>query len=152
MVQDPRIPFGDLDRMMRQMEQLLNRVTGSKMQLSTYSPGCWTPQIDVTETGGEIVVLAEIPGLDESSLELVVDNRVLSIRGERVNPRREQDRLYHQLEIPFGRFERAVELPAPVDADRAEATYDRGLLMIALPKAPQAYPSKVYVKSSGSAP
>ena len=94
----------------------------------------WKPNCDVYETADEIVVLAEISGVSVEDTEIILDGNNLVLRGirqERVSSHREN---YHQMEINFGPFERALVLPALANADKASATYEDGFLEIRMPK------------------
>ena len=93
----------------------------------------WSPPTDLYETNEGFVVRVEIGGMKEDDFEVAVENSILIISGQRsdLNERR----AYHQMEIRFGKFEIAVEIPVPVDADRSVAEYKDGFLLIHLPKA-----------------
>lgn len=96
------------------------------------------PQLDCysTESPAEVTVIMEIPGIEPSRLNIVADGRRLRISGERERPRRD-GQTYFRSEIAYGPFERELELGANVDVDAAAATYERGLLTIRMPIAPQ---------------
>ncbi len=93
------------------------------------------PPIDLSETDSEIVVRAAVPGLKPEDLEVSVDDGLLTIRGETREEKKEEGARYYYRELRWGRFERSVRLPAPVDAGRAEAKLEHGILTIRLPKA-----------------
>ena len=92
-----------------------------------------------------IFVEAEMPGLSDSDLEVTVHNEMLSIRGER---KPEGGRRYLYNGRSYGRFERAISLPEPVQADGVCATLTNGVLHIALPKSPEARPKRIAIQSS----
>jgi HSP20 family protein len=98
----------------------------------------WTPSVDLYETDDSLVVLLELAGVDADKTEVQAEPSLLTIRGVRRERHvaRDEDapRTYHALEIPYGRFERSVRLPAGIDTDAAAATYRDGLLEIRLPK------------------
>ena len=95
--------------------------------------GIWSPPTDLFETADEFVVTVEIAGMRESDFEVVLDNGVLLVTGQR--PDITQPRAYHQMEIHFGKFSSAVGLPGPVDLDKSQAEYKNGFLVVRLPKA-----------------
>jgi len=100
-------------------------------------PASWTPPVDVWETEQEVVVAADVAGIDERHLEVRFEGRELVIRGQRPDPgeRADAERLkQHQMELTYGRFERTIALPVPVDGDHIVASYKNGLLTIACPK------------------
>lgn len=95
--------------------------------------GVWSPPTDLFETPDEYVVSVEIAGMRDSDFDVMYENGVLVITGQR--PDRTERRAYHQMEIHFGTFSSAVSLPGPVDLDRSQAEYKNGFLVVRLPKA-----------------
>ena len=93
----------------------------------------WSPPTDVYETEENFVVRVEVAGMKDADFEVAIENKVLMISGNRseVNERR----AYHQMEIRFGKFEIAVEIPVPVEIEKSIAEYKDGFLMALLPKA-----------------
>ena len=96
-------------------------------------PHAWQPPTDLFETDEALVLRSEIAGMNEGDFSIQLEGRSLSIRGVRPDP--PERRAYHQMEIRFGEFFVEVELPAPILADKIEATYQGGFLRIVLPKA-----------------
>jgi HSP20 family protein len=98
----------------------------------------WTPAMDMYETAEAVVISLDLAGVDASQTEVHAEPHLLVVRGmrrERHAPGdAEEHRSYHALEIPYGRFERSVHLPAGLDTAAAQANYRDGLLQIALPK------------------
>jgi HSP20 family protein len=92
----------------------------------------WSPPTDLYETNESFVVRVEIAGMKEDDFEVAVENNVLMISGHRADLN--ERRAYHQMEIRFGKFEIAVEIPVPVNADGTVAEYRDGFLLIQLPK------------------
>jgi HSP20 family protein len=92
----------------------------------------WSPPTDIYETEHGYVIKVEIAGMSEDDFEVIVEDNILMISGNR--PDSPERRAYHQMEIQFGKFEIAVELPAPVDVENASAQYKDGFLTIQLPK------------------
>jgi len=97
-----------------------------------------TPHMDVTETDKEIVVEAELPGIDEKDVSLSLQDGVLTIRGEKKHERDEEKENYRMMERRYGSFQRSVQLPDTVDEDKIEATFNNGVLRVSLPKRPEA--------------
>jgi HSP20 family protein len=94
--------------------------------------GIWSPPTDVYETEASYVIKVEIAGMRDEDFDVAFENNILMISGYRsdLNERR----AYHQMEIRFGRFEIAVEIPVPVNMEKASAEYKDGFLMIVFPK------------------
>jgi HSP20 family protein len=92
----------------------------------------WSPPTDVYETDASFVVRVEVAGLSSSDFKINAEDNFLVISGIRgESPER---RVYHQMEIRFGEFSTAVELPPGVDVTKAEADYSDGFLTVVLPK------------------
>ena len=93
----------------------------------------WAPPTDIYETEENFVVRIEMAGMRDEDFEVAVENNMLMISGNR--PDLNERRAYHQMEIRFGKFEVAIEIPVPVVIDRATAEYKDGFLRMQLPKA-----------------
>lgn len=96
----------------------------------------WRPNIDIYESAEEIIVLAEMAGLNKDQLHIEVDRKKIKIAGIRKAIQLLQDARYCQAEIPHGYFERNIALPAPVDSQSAVASYADGILMVRMNKLP----------------
>ena len=97
-----------------------------------------TPHMDVRETDKEIVVEAELPGIDEKDISLDLKDGVLTIRGEKKHEYDEKKENYRVMERRYGSFQRSLMLPDTVDQDKVEANFDNGVLKIKVPKRPEA--------------
>jgi HSP20 family protein len=96
------------------------------------------PQIDVKETDKEIVVEADLPGIDEKDVSLALQDGVLTIRGEKKHEYDEEKENYRVMERRYGSFQRSVRLRDTVDEDKVEASFNNGVLKVSLPKRPEA--------------
>ena len=103
------------------------------------------PAADMSEDQKEIVVHAEIPGLNIKEIDVSLNGRVLTIQGERKQEREEKDKNYHRIERKYGSFSRSFELPADVDRDKVRATYKDGILTLSLPKTKEQSVKKIEV-------
>jgi len=123
--------FRDFDRMRREMDELFGDVLDRRM--GRRSSG-FSPAVDVYYCGDppKAVVVADLAGIDPGDVTLEIRGRELVLAGNRSAPE-EDGRLYQQLEIPFGPFQRVVALGADVDADQARAMYEDGFLRVTLP-------------------
>ena len=95
------------------------------------------PSLDVKETEQEIVVEAELPGLEEKDISLTMQNGVLTIQGEKRLEYDEEKENYHVMERRYGSFQRSLRLPDMVDEGKVEARFDNGVLKVTLPKRPE---------------
>jgi HSP20 family protein len=100
--------------------------------------GAIAPRVDVSETDSEYEVTAELPGLEDKDVEVLLNDNVLTIRGEKKFEREEKRKDYHLSERSFGSFRRSVPLPAEVQEDKVEARFKNGVLTVRLPKSQQA--------------
>ncbi|MDB5395867.1 MAG: heat shock protein Hsp20 [Rhodospirillales bacterium] len=94
------------------------------------------PRIEVSETGSELTVEAELPGLDEKDVEVLLNQGTLVIRGEKKSV--SEDKSRHLSERFYGRFERQIPLPVDVEEDKTVATFKKGVLNVILPKSREA--------------
>ncbi len=117
-----------------EIERLLDYFGKSKPPIVHFAPRVWEPAIDIYETEEDVVVLVELAGVKQDEIEIVVDGNTLVIRGERKEAQLRSKRIYYQMEIHKGPFERSILLPATVDPDKTKASYEDGLLEIVLPK------------------
>ena len=92
----------------------------------------WSPPTDVYETEANYVIKVEAAGMRDEDLEVAFENNILRISGHRADSN--ERRAYHQMEIRFGRFELAVEIPPTLNMEKATAEYKDGFLLIVLPK------------------
>jgi len=105
-----------------------------------------SPSLDVSETKNEIVVKAEIPGIDPKDIDLSLADGVLTIKGEKKQEKEEKDENFHLAERSYGSFARTVRLPREVKSDKIGATYKNGLLTITLPKSEETKRKEIKIK------
>jgi len=110
--------------------------------------GDWMPSVDMAESEKEILVRAEIPGMDGNDIDISINGRVLTIKGERKQEKEEKGKNYHFTECRYGTFSRSFELPADVDIEKIKAGYKEGVLKINLPKTKQQSVKKIEVKTT----
>jgi len=103
----------------------------------------WSPQMDIYEGPEDIIVIAEVAGVDKDSLDVEINNRAVRISGMRPEPPRVAETTYRLAEIQYGRFERILYLPEPIDTGKVSSTYANGFLMIRLTKTPTSKPRSI---------
>jgi len=96
----------------------------------------FVPRMDVSDTDKEIMITAELAGIDEKDVDITLQDDVLTIRGEKKVQRDENEKSYHLVERSSGTFSRSIALPAEIEQDKIEATFKKGVLTIRLPKQP----------------
>jgi HSP20 family protein len=105
--------------------------------------------IDMAETEGEIEVTASLPGVRPDDVEVTVANGVLSIRAHTQQEEETRERSFYRREIRQGTLHRNIALPMDVEAERAEATFENGVLHLRLPKAESQKPKRIHVRGQG---
>ena len=105
----------------------------------------WAPAVDMYETKDALVVTAELPGLNEKDIHLSITGDMLSIRGERQWNQEVKQESYYRGERWYGKFERTLPLPMPVQADKVTASYRDGVLTIKLPKVEEIKPKEIKI-------
>ena len=125
--------FADFARMRREMDQVMGDTWSRTRYLTRRSSG-FSPNVDVYYCGDpqRAIVKVDLAGVELGKVGIEVSGRHLAITGER-QVQESEGRVYQQIEIPSGPFRRVVELQVEVDADRASATYEEGILRIDLP-------------------
>jgi HSP20 family protein len=131
-----KIRFGnDLDELTSKLERTLEDMLGMSPSF-TLSERAWRPPMDMYETPEEVVILAEIGGVDKEDLEVEISSKAVRIQGRRVAPTSGPNYTYRLAEIQYGRFERILFLPSPINPDKVTAASKNGFLEIRLVKRP----------------
>ncbi|HEV8601862.1 MAG TPA: Hsp20/alpha crystallin family protein [Gaiellaceae bacterium] len=144
------MPSDPIDRLRDEMEELFADLW--QMPRFTRRRGGFRPQIDCyrTERPASLTIVVELAGVDPSKIQLYADERTLVISGERRRPRC-AGRVYQQMEVDYGRFQRQVALGEDVDVAGSKATYRRGVLTIVLPLAAKpAKPERMTIPVRGA--
>lgn len=106
----------------------------------------WTPAVEISEIDGEFQMMAELPGVKKEDVKITLENRVLTIAGERKQRWEKEGRKIHRLERSYGRFARSFILPDLVDDAKVWAEFKDGVFHLHLPKSEQANPKAIDVK------
>jgi len=112
----------------------------------TLAERTWKPPMDMNDTPEEVVIVAEIPGVDKDDLEVEISSKAVRIQGNRFARHCSGDATYRLAEIQYGRFERVLFLPAPIDPEVVSAAYQNGLLEIRLAKLPTEKTHKIPIQ------
>ncbi len=110
--------------------------------------GAWAPAVDIFEKGDDLIIRAEIPGVDKDNVDISVRNNSLILRGERKREEEIKDDNSYRLERSYGKFVRSFSLPRTVDSSRISAKFKNGVLDIVLPKAEEAKPKKIEIATA----
>ena len=137
----------EVERFRREIDRLFDDFfTGSPFR--SFERGDWMPAVDMSENKEEIVVHAEIPGMDAKDIDISLNGRVLTMKGERKQEQEEKEKNYHRIERRYGSFTRSFELPADVDGNKVKAAYKDGVLTLNLPKTKEQSVKKIEIKTS----
>jgi HSP20 family protein len=112
----------------------------------------WVPAMDLVETEDRYVLRADLPGLSEGDINIEVENNVLTVSGERKSEHQDEGEGYYRVERAFGTFSRSLTLPEGVDPDAVEASFDKGVLEVRIPKPEETKPRRVEVSVGGGKP
>lgn len=128
----------NIERIQHEMEDLFHAMVSGgqpiRVRVSSGPLPAWRPPLEVYETESSLMVITEIAGLTDDQFEVIVDDAVLTIRGERLPARCDDRKIVHEMGIRYGTFAADVYLPFSVDHDAVTATYDHGFLRIELPR------------------
>jgi HSP20 family protein len=144
-----RDPFGEL----RSFQEDFNRAFGSALPRlfgeEGLTGGRWAPSVDIHESENEIVLEADLPGLKLGDFEVSVENRVLTLKGERKFEKKSEADNYHRVERSYGSFTRTFTLPSTINVDAVGADFRDGVLRVTLPKKEEVKARQIQVKVAG---
>ena len=151
----PSQPYRELEEIGRHFEDVFGRpfLPGLRRRFPSEEI-VWSPAIDVLEKEDKFLVKVELPGVKEEDVNVSVAGSMLTIEGEKKTESEVKKKGYYYSETSYGSFSRSITIPSTVDASKIEANYDKGVLEITLPKAPEVKPKKITVaakKKEGAA-
>lgn len=142
-------PWRDLAGMQERMNRLFGELYGRRSDEDIFNRGEWMPPVDIYQTGDkELVLKIELPGLKREEIDLRVEDKTLTIRGERKRESEVKEEQYHRVERSYGSFSRSFALPGTVDTEKVHAEYRNGVLTIQLPTRDEAKPRQIQVQVS----
>src|SRR4030042_3038458 len=136
-------PFGNVRVLHRHMDRLF----GPRSR--AWEPAELGFALDVYENDDALVVKGALPGVRPDEVDISVTDGVLTIKGETKSEEETKDGSYHRRELRYGAFARSVALPTLVDHDKAEATFENGILTVSLPKAEEGKPKSIKIAAHG---
>ena len=142
-------PFRDMSILQNQMNRLFESTLHS-WPGDTEGTVAWAPAADIYETDNDLVLEADLPGIDPKQIDIRVENNVLMVRGERSFEQKVNKENFHRVERSYGVFSRSFNLSTAVDPDKIRATYKNGVLNITLPKAEQAKPRRIQIAATAA--
>ncbi len=137
--------YGGLGSALSEIDRLWNRFFRQPPSMGTFTEEL-SPSVDISETKNQLVIKAEMPGLDAKDVNVSISGDLLTIRAEKKKEEEEKDEHHHYMERYYGSFQRSFQLPINVKTDKMEATFDKGILKIALPKTEEAKKKEIEIK------
>lgn len=128
------MPMPTFDELEARMQRMLE---GNLFAESFAQPLGFLPATDVSETKDLVTLAIELPGLEKKDLDIDIEDGVLTVRGEKLEEKKEDDKKYHLVERTYGSFQRAFALPRTVDTTKITAEFEKGVLKVLLPKTPE---------------
>ncbi|MBN1930795.1 MAG: Hsp20/alpha crystallin family protein [Desulfobacterales bacterium] len=142
----PWRPFGDeLTSFRKEIDKLWNRFLGETPFARTFAEE-WLPSVDISEDKNSYLVKAELPGMDAKDVDVSLSGDLLTIKGEKKKETEEKDENRYRSERYYGSFQRVFRLPSGVKSDKVEASFDKGILKITLPKLEEAKKKEIEIK------
>lgn len=138
-------PFMDLITIREKMNPLFEEAVISRGEEKDLVSSSWTPTVDIFETENELVLSAEVPGINEKDIEIKIEDNTLTLRGERKFENETKEENYHRIERAYGSFFRSFSLPLSINQDIIKAEHLNGVLKIIMPKKPELKPRKVKI-------
>ena len=139
----------EMSILQRQMNRLFDEAT-QNWNGDANTPNGWSPETDIYETETDLVLQADLPGFNAKDIDIVVENNVLTIRGERQFEAKVQPEGLHRMERSYGKFSRSFTLPASVNAQKIQANYKNGVLSVTLAKAEHARPKRIQIAATAA--
>jgi HSP20 family protein len=138
-------PFRNLADIQGEVNRVLDTFVGRPMAATMGQGRTWMPAVDMHETNDNLVLEVELPGVREKDLTVSITGDLLTIRGERRWEDESKDQKFLHVERVHGQFERLIQLPLAVQADKVKAVYRDGMLEITLPKAEELKPREIKI-------
>jgi len=142
-------PFRDMSMLQNQMNRLFEDALHT-WPAESDGTTAWAPAADIYETENDLVLQADLPGIDPKQIDVRVENNVLTIRGERRFEPKVERESFHRIERSYGTFSRSFTLSTAVNPEKIQANYKNGVLSITLPKAEQAKPKRIQISATAA--
>jgi HSP20 family protein len=127
-------PFQEIETLRRQMDQMFDEVMGSERQSAT----SWQPAIELQDTEENLLLRVAIPGVDGKDIDVHITREAVAISGEHRFNQKTQEQGFFRSEFRYGKFQRVIPLPVPIQNEQAHAEFKNGILTLTLPKVTEA--------------
>lgn len=131
---------GDLNDLRRRMNRVFEDSDNGES-----APRTWAPAVDVLESKTEIVLEAELPGMNKEDIDIQLTGETLTLRGERKLEPAQRGEHFHRVERQYGPWQRTFQVEVPIDTTRVEANYENGILTLRLPKQEAVKPRQIEI-------
>jgi HSP20 family protein len=138
-------PFRELSSLQDRINRVFRESYSPEGRDESLTTSSFAPAVDVYEDEHNVMLKIEVPGIDEKDIDVQLENNTLTVHGERKIEKEEKEENYRRVERQYGSFTRTFTLPTTVDSEKVSATYDKGVLKIALPKKAEAKPKQIKV-------
>lgn len=138
-------PLGDIMMLQDRINRAFDSALAHPAQEEETVTGAWAPPVDIYETGENLILKAELAGINQKELDLRIENNTLTLKGERKLNNEVKREQYHRMERPYGPFTRSFTLPSFVDAEKISAEYKDGILTVVLPKREETRPKQISI-------
>src|SRR5713226_3301436 len=143
-------PFRDLRTLQEEVNRLFSGNMARAFDGEGIARGSWSPNVDIYENKDQIVLEAELPGMNREDFDVSVENNIVTLRGERHFEKKDETDNYHRVERAYGSFTRSFTLPNTVSSEGATADYRNGVLRVTLPKREETKARRIEIKSEGA--
>src|SRR5205814_6995932 len=142
-------PFRDLRTLQEEANRLFTGSIQRAFDEEGIARGAWSPSVDIYENKEQIVLEAELPGMNREDFDLSFENNVITLRGERRFEKRDESDNYHRVERSYGSFSRSFTLPPTVSGEGIAAEYRNGVLRVTLPKREEVKARRIEIQGEG---
>jgi HSP20 family protein len=139
-------PFRDVLALQNRMNSLFQEYNRAQGEGDALTTAAFVPPVDIYEDEHKIVLKLEVPGMQESDLDIQLENNVLTVKGERKFEKEEKEENFHRIERRYGSFYRSFTVPNTVNPEGVKASYEAGVLRLELEKRPEAKPKQIKVQ------
>ena len=144
-------PFQEVEALRHQMDQVFNELAATER----YSTNSWKPAVELQDTDENLVLRAELPGIEGKDINIQVTREAVAISGEHRYEKKAEDKGVLRSEFRYGKFQRVISLPVAIQNDQAKADFNNGILTLTLPKVTEARRTVVKLnlaQGNGAAP
>jgi HSP20 family protein len=142
-------PLRELGSLQTEMNRLFNTVFDTPTAGNGGAMRRWMPAMDLIETDEHFVLRADLPGMDEDDIKIELEDGTLTVSGERKAEHESKHEGYYRVERAFGGFSRSLALPKGVDPENVNASFDRGVLEVRIPKPAERKPRRIEISGAG---